>query len=535
MQESSHHSTAIKGLRVVVTGYDLEQPEHRGIAVYTKALIRVLSQAGAEVWLLTQFSAGSLNSKYSFLPNNTRQLVSNSRIFHSLSTGQQFRPRWFFARYRLGRFLLLWQERISWLLEMLKRPRTYTRNQLHLIRLSELFDNPYERTTRLAYLQDLEGIISIPGLFLASQLAALLKRSAPVSIDLKGFDVLLTSCPLNLRPINIPVFIQTVHDLIPLEYVAHNEDPVMFAHRLQACLQSRRLFVSSVTSEKYRRYIQNQPDHLSLPPGSRLDQRDQVVIQLPSLDIPEWLSTDPEFVCDLAPITPLLRLPGSLKSNLSTGSRAQRRSNLARTGRRHQRSSNPKLKPFKYVLFNSSVESRKNMLLLAQAYVESSLPSNGILLCVTGLLKNDEYSDAVRKFAEQEPSILLAGYVDENAKLDLFLNAIALLSPSLVEGFGIPVLDSACLGLSAIVSECHSHVEIQSMYDFADYVSTVSPLKSRDWADAMNSIVGLHSELLDVNSATKERQRRIRRYIQYRKTFDDKLRDSLFSLFAPAD
>ena len=45
----------LKGLRILVTAYDLEQGEHRGIAVYSKSVLRCLKQAGAEVWLLTEF------------------------------------------------------------------------------------------------------------------------------------------------------------------------------------------------------------------------------------------------------------------------------------------------------------------------------------------------------------------------------------------------------------------------------------------------------------------------------------------------
>ena len=65
---------------------------------------------------------------------------------------------------------------------------------------------------------------------------------------------------------------------------------------------------------------------------------------------------------------------------------------------------------------------------------------------MTGKLKSDSYSKAVKEVVANEPAILLTGYVDEATKLDLYLNALALLSPSLVEGFGIPVLDAACLG-----------------------------------------------------------------------------------------
>ena len=54
-KEIPDSSQALKGLKIVVTAYNLEQSEHRGIAVYTKALIRNLKESGAEVWLLTEF------------------------------------------------------------------------------------------------------------------------------------------------------------------------------------------------------------------------------------------------------------------------------------------------------------------------------------------------------------------------------------------------------------------------------------------------------------------------------------------------
>ena len=39
----------LHGLRLVVSGFELEQQEHRGIAVFTKGLLRALKAAGAEI------------------------------------------------------------------------------------------------------------------------------------------------------------------------------------------------------------------------------------------------------------------------------------------------------------------------------------------------------------------------------------------------------------------------------------------------------------------------------------------------------
>ena len=64
---------------------------------------------------------------------------------------------------------------------------------------------------------------------------------------------------------------------------------------------------------------------------------------------------------------------------------------------------------------------------------------------------------------EGDSSIKLLDYVDENEKAWLFLNAYAFVSPSCVEGFGIPVLDAASLGLRVIASDIPSHKEIADL------------------------------------------------------------------------
>ena len=43
----------LKGKRIAITAFDLQQKEHRGIAQYTKNLIEVLHENGAEIFLIT--------------------------------------------------------------------------------------------------------------------------------------------------------------------------------------------------------------------------------------------------------------------------------------------------------------------------------------------------------------------------------------------------------------------------------------------------------------------------------------------------
>ena len=118
--------------------------------------------------------------------------------------------------------------------------------------------------------------------------------------------------------------------------------------------------------------------------------------------------------------------------------------------------------------------------------------------------------------------------MDEATKLDLYLNALALLSPSLVEGFGIPVLDAACLGLPALASSCDAHREIHDLFDFRDYVLPISILESRDWAVAMQTIASLHEHLAD--APEQERMQRLRRYLRMSRQIEDRFKDQIAQL-----
>ena len=196
--------------------------------------------------------------------------------------------------------------------------------------------------------------------------------------------------------------------------------------------------------------------------------------------------------------------------------------------RAKRKSKSSALQPFRYLLFNSSVEARKNLLFLVKAFAQSGLGREDIRLCVTGKLKADAYSNAVKDVVANEPAILLTGYVDEATKLDLYLNALALLSPSLVEGFGIPVLDAACLGLPALASSCDAHREIHDLFDFRDFVLPISILETRDWAKAMQATASLHNHLAD--EPEEERIRRLRRYLRLSTQIEARFEDQIAHL-----
>ena len=118
--------------------------------------------------------------------------------------------------------------------------------------------------------------------------------------------------------------------------------------------------------------------------------------------------------------------------------------------------------------------------------------------------------------------------MDESSKLDLYLNALCLLSPSLVEGFGIPVLDGACLGMPIIASDCESHLEIQSLHDFNEHVLCLDTLKSREWAAALQAVAGSNRHLAD--HAAQTRRERIGRYSQFQSKLTEQLQKDLVAI-----
>ena len=88
-----------------------------------------------------------------------------------------------------------------------------------------------------------------------------------------------------------------------------------------------------------------------------------VITQSPSLHFPNWIIEDPERVADLQPVSHLIQnnyyatLPGKTKTTPKSGK---------------------SLIPFRNYLFKSSVEARKNLLILAKRMRNQSSIRKGL-------------------------------------------------------------------------------------------------------------------------------------------------------------
>ena len=94
-----------------------------------------------------------------------------------------------------------------------------------------------------------------------------------------------------------------------------------------------------------------------------------------------------------------------------------------------------------------------------------------------------------------------------------------------MEGFGIPVLDGARLGMPTIASDCESHLEIQGLHDFNEHVLCLDTLDSREWAAALQAVAGTNRNLAD--QAAQTRCERIGRYGLFQSKFKAQLQDDL--------
>lgn len=115
-----------------------------------------------------------------------------------------------------------------------------------------------------------------------------------------------------------------------------------------------------------------------------------------------------------------------------------------------------------YFLSVGTIEPRKNLLILLDAYqrFRDQNESFASLLIVGG--KGWKYQSFYKKLAQYpyRNDIHLLGYVDKDDLPVFYTHSLALIYPSLYEGFGLPVLEAMSCGTSVICSNRSSLPEV---------------------------------------------------------------------------
>ncbi|MER9196967.1 glycosyltransferase [Mesorhizobium australicum] len=110
-----------------------------------------------------------------------------------------------------------------------------------------------------------------------------------------------------------------------------------------------------------------------------------------------------------------------------------------------------------FFLTVGAFETRKNQVAALKAYRDGGFHRQGVgyVLCGT---RGDGYAE-IAELAGAVPGVRLMGYVPDAQLRWLYANAEAFVLPSLLEGFGMPALEAAYMGLLPIVSAGSALVE----------------------------------------------------------------------------
>src|SRR5690606_36354608 len=137
--------------------------------------------------------------------------------------------------------------------------------------------------------------------------------------------------------------------------------------------------------------------------------------------------------------------------------------------------------PERYWLYIGTLQPRKNIVRLVQAYAKwrSADDSAGLVLAgAKGWLFDPAWVEGVE-------GVHMPGYIDDADKGALYVGAIALVFPSLYEGFGFPVLEAMGCGCPVICSSTSSLPELAG-----DAAMLVDPLDVDAIAAAMTQVAG---------------------------------------------
>ena len=140
--------------------------------------------------------------------------------------------------------------------------------------------------------------------------------------------------------------------------------------------------------------------------------------------------------------------------------------------------------PARYILYVGTVQPRKNVLRLLEAYAmakQQGLQEQLVLVGRWGWLP-----DAIRRRAQElGDAVTLTGYVADEHLPALYSGATAFVLPSLFEGFGMPALEAMACGAPVISANTSSLPEV-----VGDAGLLFDPLDVEGLARAMSQVCG---------------------------------------------
>ncbi|HEX7586461.1 MAG TPA: glycosyltransferase family 1 protein [Patescibacteria group bacterium] len=119
--------------------------------------------------------------------------------------------------------------------------------------------------------------------------------------------------------------------------------------------------------------------------------------------------------------------------------------------------------PEKFIFYIGTMQPRKNLSLLVEAFGKAKEKISDLKLVLAGGKNaynfDKKIGKLIHKFSLSE-DVIFPGFVPEEEKKAFFRLAEAFCSPSLYEGFDIPILEAFATGIPVIASEIPVHREI---------------------------------------------------------------------------
>jgi glycosyltransferase involved in cell wall biosynthesis len=152
--------------------------------------------------------------------------------------------------------------------------------------------------------------------------------------------------------------------------------------------------------------------------------------------------------------------------------------------------------PARYILFVGTLEPRKNVNILLQAFAQvgAETPRDDLALVIAGGngWGGEDYL-ATAKALKLQGRVRFTGFVADDDLPDLYRGALLFVYPSLYEGFGLPVLEAMACGTPVITSNRTSLPEVAG-----GAALLVDPTRPEALVEAMISLMHdgeLHREL----------------------------------------
>jgi glycosyltransferase involved in cell wall biosynthesis len=119
--------------------------------------------------------------------------------------------------------------------------------------------------------------------------------------------------------------------------------------------------------------------------------------------------------------------------------------------------------PEKFILYLGTLQPRKNIPVLVEAYamIKNQLPEARLVLAGGKSYNYDvSINQAIQKHSLSQADVVFPGFVAEEDKKALVSLASCFCSPSLYEGFGIPILEAFNCNVPCVISNIPPHLEV---------------------------------------------------------------------------